>query len=117
GDEAGVQGCNDPFNRTCFPWNSADVALTDFYRLLGEIRTRYDVFKEGEFIELSANEHFYSFERINENQKIIVAVNRNSQGKIVEVEGDSVDLLTKYEYSGKVTVLPDTAVILYLKNN
>ncbi|MEG2085681.1 MAG: alpha-amylase family glycosyl hydrolase [Clostridia bacterium] len=117
GDEAGVQGCNDPFNRTCFPWNSADVALTDFYRLLGEIRTRYDVFKEGEFIDLSANEDFYSFERINENQKIIVAVNRNSQGKIVEVEGDSVDLLTKYEYSGKVTVLPDTAVILYLKNN
>lgn len=38
GDEAGMQGFEDPLNRGTFPWGQEDEALTDFFRRLGALR-------------------------------------------------------------------------------
>lgn len=38
GDEAGLQGYRDPFNRGCYPWGSENQELIDFYKRLGKIR-------------------------------------------------------------------------------
>lgn len=39
GDEAGVQGFEDPLNRAPFPWNHMDRELLAHYRALGRIRS------------------------------------------------------------------------------
>ncbi|MDR3217335.1 MAG: glycoside hydrolase family 13 protein [Clostridiaceae bacterium] len=39
GDEAGVQGFEDPMNRVPYPWGGEDAELIDFYRALGKLRT------------------------------------------------------------------------------
>ena len=40
GDEAGMEGCEDPFNRRFYPWKNADRSLVEFFRELGKLRTR-----------------------------------------------------------------------------
>ena len=40
GDEAGMQGFEDPLNRGTFPWGGEDTALTAFFRTLGGLRQR-----------------------------------------------------------------------------
>ena len=38
GDEAGMEGFEDPFNRRTFPWGAEDKALTAWYAALGQAR-------------------------------------------------------------------------------
>jgi len=38
GDEAGMQGFEDPFNRGTFPWGGEDRELTAYFRRLGALR-------------------------------------------------------------------------------
>ena len=45
GDEAGLQGCEDPFNRGTYPWGNEDAGLLAWYRALGELRD--EVFRRG----------------------------------------------------------------------
>ena len=38
GDEAGMDGFEDPFNRRTYPWGHEDTALLDWFRTLGRLR-------------------------------------------------------------------------------
>ena len=49
GDEAGVEGYHDPFCRKTFPWGNECKELLEHYRKLGEIRSDYSLFADGEF--------------------------------------------------------------------
>lgn len=53
GDEAGVEGYRDPFNRRTFPWGYEDQDLQRFYRRLGQLRCEMQVLKTG-FVRLAA---------------------------------------------------------------
>lgn len=52
GDEKGMQGGRDPFDRATFPWSSdrydCGIDLTTFYRSLGLLRKRYASLRHGE---------------------------------------------------------------------
>ena len=48
GDEAGVQGWEDPLNRGTYPWGREDCDLVEHYRELGKFRTEYAKFLQGE---------------------------------------------------------------------
>ena len=41
GDEVGLQGFEDPFNRRPFPWDDMDEELLSHYRKLGALRKKY----------------------------------------------------------------------------
>lgn len=45
GDEAGLEGCEDPFNRGTYPWGREDEVLLAWYRALGKMRD--DTFRLG----------------------------------------------------------------------
>ncbi|MGN1050938.1 MAG: glycoside hydrolase family 13 protein, partial [Acutalibacteraceae bacterium] len=38
GDEAGMEGYRDPFNRACYPWGKEDKEILKWHKDLGEIR-------------------------------------------------------------------------------
>ena len=40
GDEAGMQGFEDPLNRGTYPWGREDAALVELFRTLGRLRQR-----------------------------------------------------------------------------
>lgn len=48
GDEAGVQGWEDPLNRGTYPWNREDKDIIAHYKKIGEFRTEYARFLQGE---------------------------------------------------------------------
>ena len=41
GDEAGLQGFEDPLNRRPYPWGKEDEELLEHYRMLGRLRSEY----------------------------------------------------------------------------
>ena len=77
GDEAGVEGGGDPFNRTFYPWGNEDTDLLQWYKSLGEIRNNLTCLKEGRFIPYSAMLSCVAYIRDNGNEKIMVIANMN----------------------------------------
>ena len=77
GDEAGMQGYKDPFNRGCYPWGNENHELIDFYKALGKIRRENSVFEKGYFAPVSAMLGCVAYCRYNEDNSIMVIVNRN----------------------------------------
>lgn len=78
GDEAGMQGGGDPFNRGFFPWGNEDTELTEWYEKLGKIRKDCECLKEGDFIPYSAMLSCVAYMRKSEAETIFVIANRNN---------------------------------------
>lgn len=111
GDEAGMEGFEDPFNRRCYPWGAADREVLRHYRKLGRIRTaEQDALAEGVYRNLVASDGVFAFRRSGKNSELTVIVNAGAQPFAYEDGGDCVDLITGKPFKGKVA--PCTAVIL-----
>ncbi len=78
GDEAGLQGYRDPFNRGCFPWRNENTELIDWYRSLGRIRRGCKVLERGSMEPYYAGDDCFAYIRrdVSSGQKLFVAVNR-----------------------------------------
>jgi glycosidase len=78
GDEAGMQGYEDPFNRKCYPWGEEDRELIDFYARLGKIRRENaDVLASGEYVPIRSDKGVFSFRRVSDDGAIYVVANRS----------------------------------------
>ncbi len=76
GDEAGLAGYRDPFNRCCYPWGSEDTGLLDFFRLLGRLRSECGLLADADFLPLHYDDQgFFSYLRAKEGRAVYVAVN------------------------------------------
>ena len=95
GDENGQEGYRDPFCRRCFDWDNVDEELQNYYRRLGRLRGEYsDIFKEGEFIELFADQSCIVYERRCKNQSVIVYLNNGGTPYNVDFKGKYLNLLS-----------------------
>ena len=77
GDEAGMQGYKDPFNRGCYPWGNENTDLVEFYKELGSLRNSHSAFKDGVFIPVSYMLGCVAYRRRNADEDVMVIVNRN----------------------------------------
>ncbi|MBQ7643305.1 MAG: glycoside hydrolase family 13 protein [Clostridia bacterium] len=75
GDETGMQGNKDPFNRRCFSLEKADEELIDWYKFLGRTRRKLDCFKGGETTEVGYERGVFYFTREGVSSSVTVAVN------------------------------------------
>ena len=78
GDEAGVQGFEDPLNRGTYPWGREDGDLIKHYKSLGKMREEYSDLLTGEtrFIEDS---ELLIFERESASGKLTVYANNTDK--------------------------------------
>lgn len=109
GDELGVTGLKDPFNRVCMPWEKANYSeIKDFYISIGEFRKRYrEIFAEGKCELVLLNESICIYKRISDNKSITCVFNRTGEeirleqkieGHIVfSVNGSTNEVLNPYE--------------------
>lgn len=97
GDEVGMQGGSDPFNRGTYPWRSVDPELREWYRRLAQLRNQTSCLRLGEFQPLHAAGDLYVYARINtggrnafgkkaDYQMAICAVNRGFEAQQVELD-------------------------------
>lgn len=94
GDEAGLTGCKDPFNRKFYPWGRENSEILDFTKELGKLRREYDVLKDGGFYPISATLGCVAYLRYKEGTKrIFVVVNKNPQHITYYLNPDMTDMI------------------------
>ncbi len=116
GDEVGVDGGVDPYNRGCYPYGKEDFDLLAHYRLLGKIRKEHPVFIDGSFIPVSSVMGCVCFMREGRGERIITVANNNSHSIIYDLPYDGFSSLTGGEISGRqVFVDKEKTEILWMK--
>jgi glycosidase len=110
GDEVGMEGYRDPFNRMPFPWGREDSELLDFYRKIGEIRRQAPIFEKG-YLEVEENTppSVFAFSRFTKEDRLLVVVNQGKDSYFLKQGG--VDLLTG-KSADHFWISPESALIL-----
>lgn len=79
GDEAGVEGYKDPFNRGCYPWGNENKDLLHWYHRLGQLRKICPVLADGAFTPVFFADDIVCFERRQNESCLLCAVNRSDK--------------------------------------
>lgn len=111
GDEAGIQGVKDPFCRNTYPWGKEDTELLDWYTELGNLRNN-KVLLDGNMSIKYANNSVIIYERTKDDSKVIVAVNISKEPFEFVVEKNMMNYFTRAYTNGKITLEPETAIVL-----
>lgn len=80
GDEIGLGGADDPFNREPFPWHTEESwnsTILDYTKKLMNIKKSSSIFKYGRFELLDDNEQFVAFRRILKDESMLCIINRS----------------------------------------
>ena len=132
GDEAGMEGYNDPFNRKCYPWGSENKDLQDWYRRVIRIRRDHAVYTDGGYRLLAARDGLFAFERSRKEtasnpdakaggtsvttagkiSRMVTAANCGQEQQTLPLLGAWRDLLSDFVFIDDVIVLPGQAMIL-----
>jgi len=118
GDEAGVEGYEDPFNRGTFPWGREDAELTEHYRRLTALRAQEPALRGGSFTPLAEGEHVYGILRTQNGRRLLALINRGVFDRVSVTLPDgasgATDLLTGEKFGRELRLLPLQAVLLAL---
>ncbi len=86
GDEVGVEGMEDPYNRATYPWGKEDKELLGHTQLMARIRDNYPVLKYGDYQPIHLEEDIYGFWRSDDSSKVAVLANRSRFEKSIWLE-------------------------------
>ena len=75
GDEAGMEGFEDPFNRRTYPWGEEDAELIAWYRALGKARRELAPLRRGALCYTAAEGDVLAFTRTWEEDTVLCACN------------------------------------------
>ena len=92
GDEAGLEGYKDPFNRRTFPWNNIDSIIIAHYRKLAKIRIENKVYRDGDFKLIYLCNGILVFERIDKYNSYITVLNNTEKELTVRLSRVSESL-------------------------
>ena len=101
GDEAGMEGFEDPFCRGTYPWGREDLELRNYYRSLARLKNTNPALKYGTVFVTEAGNGKLCFLREYEETRLLVCVNQSSSplrlprgfslrfGRGLDFDGDS----------------------------
>lgn len=101
GDEVGMQGMKDPFNRACFPWGHINEELYKWYKRLGEIRMGLKAFKCGSFEPVFGDYNAIAYARKCEENQVLVAVNNSDEELDIPVGTEWDNAYSFFDYVSK----------------
>ena len=113
GDEAGMEGWIDPFNRRCYPWGEENKEILDFYYFITKFRKTNKVFAEGKYRCLIHDKEVLVFERFDENARIILGVNLSQNDTILKLKEDMIEYTSNKK--GKVFNIEKEDFLILLK--
>lgn len=99
GDEAGMEGCGDPFNRGTYPWGREDRTLVEWFTRLGAFRQQRPSLQKGNLTWLAAEGALLAFSREYEGEITTLVVNAGNETRALTLPKLSgmVDLLRSQE--------------------
>ena len=77
GDEAGMEGYRDPFNRRPYPWGREEPDFMDHFIRLGQLRKNFEAFRLGDIHFFEAGDKHLGFTRTYGGRTFRVYVNRS----------------------------------------
>ena len=102
GDEVGLEGYSDPFNRATMPWSGGDRGVFDMVRSMAALRRSLPVFSRGTFEAVSFGDEVLGWWRRDEasGESVLVIANRSPwdwANVEVAAEGEEVSELVRAE--------------------
>ena len=76
GDEAGIEGHKDPYNRRTYPWGYEDCEILEHYKKITNIRKECLALKRGDFNIFKIGEHGIGIKRNYKNEELIILISR-----------------------------------------
>ncbi len=95
GDEIGLEGDLDPYNRRCFTWDKIDQELLLHYKKIASIRNSNCALIDGNIQIKHAKGGAFVFTRGEGKEQITVALNATNHLKEITFSGKMIDLYTK----------------------
>ncbi len=102
GDEAGMQGFEDPFNRATYPWGREDHELIAYLTRLGALRGARESLQRGRIEYLLAEGALLAFRRVSNGECSLAVCNAGDTPEEIVLPwtgGDALDALTGRRYS------------------
>ena len=87
GDEAGMEGFEDPFNRRTYPWGQEDRELIEWYAALGALRKTSPALRQGDIRYLTGQGPLLAFTRNAQGQTLLAAFNAGDKDLRLPVPG------------------------------
>lgn len=75
GDETGMEGYRDPFNRCCYPWGKENKELIEWHKKLADVRKSCSALWDGDFINVLSEERRISYIRHDKDSAIFCTFN------------------------------------------
>ena len=113
GDEAGLQGWADPYNRAPYPWGRENRELMDYYRRLGAVYHSHPVLKDGSFQYENPDTDVFICRRWDQVQSCVAVVNRSFLEKQLPLCG--IDLFTGAEIKNRLFLPPLGGALIMLE--
>lgn len=85
GDEAGMQGFEDPFNRATYPWGREDHELIAYFTRLGALRNARESLQRGAIEYLTVEDAVLAFRRTAGNEVSLAACNAGEKPALLSV--------------------------------
>ncbi len=125
GDEIGMQGLADPFNRMPYTWRCVDNELLDYYKKLTQMRNSTDCLRTGSFDVAYAHDGVFAYTRKISGGRdmfgnpakdgtLLCVVNRNHNSKEVVFEFPGVMQL-EGQMSGEVLSCDNEKVTIFIE--
>ena len=111
GDEVGVEGYSDPFNRTPFPWHRMDEELLSHYRAVAKLR-KSPVYRDGEMRLYSLENDRLIFSRIKGKQALLTLYYNGESSLSVRLPEGARVLLGKKAADGILTLSSEEAAVV-----
>ena len=114
GDEAGMEGYHDPFNRMPYPWGREEESLVAHYAAIGKLRAQHRALFGGGYLRVREDtpEGVFAFERWWDGERILVAVNRSEKSWSDPALAGEVWFSAPNSTPVSGTLPPDTAVVV-----
>ena len=107
GDEAGVEGAADPFNRRTYPWGRENRELLDWFRTLGQLRKNRMSLRRGSFRWLAARGPLLAYLRECGEEATVTLVNAGDEPLAVPLPDRTYrDLITGETVHGGTAAIP-----------
>lgn len=85
GDEAGMEGYRDPFNRACYPWGRENQELIEWHKELGELRRNCETLWDSNFVNVYSQGRLLSYLRTTADEGLFCAFNSGFSDIIIDI--------------------------------
>ena len=120
GDEIGMEGFEDPFNRHTYPWDGQDKSLLERFTLLGQLRSAHPALQDGGLFYHYVEGNGLAYSRHLGDDYIMTICNAGAESLIVGLPStwlEATDLLSGQRFTAQdgsfsVTVPPYGGLLL-----